>query len=245
MKQGEKKGSVVVGPPENCFFWNIWQIGNIWLQTKWNVLLGGNQVISLGRHFLQKPKESDRMAGFPEEQKLFLGYRRETVPLGLNQAPGHGTHFDLESYCKWRGAASAETEGRVALALVVHHVRENPRFMYFYVLPLLPFLLEGPNQQTIRYTPCVFQASLLKPSPISTTKPNVGPLVTEAPGHQPLPKEAWMSVSHTKRSSALMGRLGNPAVTASQFCIETHSAKHETSCYRNIKKMDQSTFSHR
>lgn len=98
MKQGKKeKESVVVGPPENYFFWNIWQIGNIWLQIKWNVLLGGNQVISLGRHFLQKPKESDRMAEFPKEQKLFPGYRRETEPLGLNWAPGHGTHFDIGS----------------------------------------------------------------------------------------------------------------------------------------------------
>lgn len=84
MEQEKKIGSVVEGPPENHFFWNIWQIENIWLQIKLNVLLGGNQVISLGRHFLQKPKESDRMAGFPKEQKLFLGYRREVVPLGLN-----------------------------------------------------------------------------------------------------------------------------------------------------------------
>lgn len=45
-----------------------------------------------------------------------------------------------------------------------------------------------------------------------------------------------MWVSHTKGSSALVGGLGNPTVTASQFFMGTQSEKHETSCYRNIKK---------
>lgn len=82
MEQEEKKGETVVvascPPPETDIIWNIWQIENIWLQIKLNVLLGGKQIISLGGHFLQKPKESDKTAGCPRERGRLLGLQERS-----------------------------------------------------------------------------------------------------------------------------------------------------------------------
>lgn len=87
-------------PPETDIFSNISRIENIWLQIKRNVLLDGKLIISLGRHLLQKPKESDEMAGFPREWGLFPGLQKKsgTAWAALGSWLGNHTYSDLRSY---------------------------------------------------------------------------------------------------------------------------------------------------
>lgn len=99
--------------------------------------------------FCSTAKELDKMAGFPREQRLFLGVQKRR---GTAWAAGHGTTLPLTSGVigneveqhQWRQWESPVSHGGVALVLAAHHILGNSKFMYFY-WPMLPFPLDVPK----------------------------------------------------------------------------------------------------